>query len=187
MISRRELARFAALLPLSAAFMRPAFAQYGGGAGMPNNGVFNAHDPALYGPVTEPPPELADWFEKLKRPDVEQDMRDTGSAHGQVISCCDAGDAYPIEILEEAYPPHTGTEENGLARVKDGSQRQVKKPNGEYKYRMEITGSLSFHFSGNKLTREKEGNPTNTAWAFLSILGGEIHRTYCIVPLPPSM
>lgn len=185
MISRRKILLAVPALVLA----RVASAQYGGGAGMPNNGQYNPNDVEKYGKIFEPDKDLAGWFESLKRPDVQQYKLDhDGDAGGDIESCCDAGDAYPIEILQDAFPPHTGREENGSARVLDGSQRQIKKPSGEYKYRMTIKPeNLKFNFAGNKYTREREGNPTGTAWAFLSVWGdGEIHKVYCIVPLPPS-
>ena len=38
----------------------------------------------------------------------------------------------------------------------------------------------------NKVTREVKGNPTSTAWAFLSVMDGHVSMTYCVVPLPPG-
>ncbi len=147
----------------------------------------------LYGPVYEPPKELAEWFDNLKRPDIA-----SGHPHDNDMqsaeSCCSAGDAYPIEILEDATPPHGGTVENGVARVTDPSKRQIiiptRNPDGSYfryaKYRDEITGPLTFHFSSDRVTREKDGNPTKTAWVFVRVIGGKINYVYCVVPLPPS-
>ncbi len=147
----------------------------------------------IYGPIYQPPQDLADWFETLKRPDVAGGQPHNGDM-ATVESCCSAGDAYPIEIIEEATPPHGGTIENGVARIIDPSKRQIivptRNPDGSVfpytKYREEITGPLTFHFSSDRVTREKDGNPTKTAWVFVRVLGGRIDYVYCVVPLPPS-
>jgi hypothetical protein len=143
-------------------------------------------DPTKFGKIFEPSEDLADWFASLKRPDIQRIMKDVGEIpYNEVISCCDAGDAYPIEILEEAWPPPDGIKENGLARITDATKRQIKTKSG-FKFRDEITGPLTFHFPAKVVTREREGNPTGTAWVFLSVVRGEISKIYCVVPLPPS-
>jgi hypothetical protein len=141
------------------------------------------------------PEEMAKWFENLKRQEVLN-----AREHGDVVSqlpftesCCGAGDAYPIIILEDAYPAHSGKIENGRARVTDTSARRILLPDGSSKYRQAITGNPEFKFSGNKITKEIQGNPTQTAWAFLRVMsqystisGGVIDYVWCVVPMPPS-
>ena len=112
--------------------------------------------------------DRAEWFSQLRRTDVVIDK-----ANGLIVgetpdSCCDAGDGYPIIVDEDAYPPHIGTEANGTAHVTDPSAKMIILPDGTKKYRPAITGNLTFHFAGNKITREREGNPTKTAWGLPS-------------------
>ena len=137
--------------------------------------------------------DRAEWFSQLRRTDVVIDK-----ANGLIVgetpdSCCDAGDGYPIIVDEDAYPPHIGTEANGTAHVTDPSAKMIILPDGTKKYRPAITGNLTFHFAGNKITREREGNPTKTAWAFLHVGypsegmdAGQIKTIFCVVPIPPS-
>lgn len=168
--------------------VRVAFAQ-GGPGWMPSEDELAKR----YGPKFTPSSDLAEWFENLKRPDIA-----SGHPHSQdlisAISCCSAGDAYPIDILEDASPPHGGTVENGTARVTDPTARQIlvpmHNPSGstynQLKFRDQITGPLTFHFSSDRVTREKDGNPTKTAWVFCRVLNHQIDYVYCVVPLPPS-
>ena len=130
-------------------------------------------------PEYHPTQELADWFERQKRPDHDDKWLP------QITSCCDAGDAYPIEILEEAT--FGGEAEDGSARVTDGSARNIILPDGTKKYRPAITGALTFKYADKKRVRDAEGNPFPTAWAFLRVMDGEIGYVYCVIPLPPSM
>jgi len=146
--------------------------------------------------------DRARWFEALTRTDVVDDKANGTVVEAAPQSCCNAGDGYPIIIDEDAYPPHSGKEENGTAHVIDPSAKIIMVPNGKEadgsthytpKYRPAITGNLTFHFSGNKITREIEGNPTKTAWLFAKVGypsegmdAGQIKIVYCIVPLPPS-
>ena len=96
-------------------------------------------------PEYHPTQELADWFERQKRPDHDDKWLP------QITSCCDAGDAYPIEILEEAT--FGGEAEDGSARVTDGSARNIILPDGAKKYRPAITGALTFKYAGKKRVR----------------------------------
>jgi hypothetical protein len=156
--------------------VRPAHAQgYGGSDWAP------PYDSDAF----HPSQELANWFESLKRPiGSERDFL------AQVTSCCDLGDAYPIEIIEEATS--NGQSEDGIARVTDPSARSVQLPNNHIKYRDKITGPLTFKYPGVAVVKEKYGNPTKTAWAFLRVETqnesepGHITFVYCIVPLPPG-
>ncbi len=141
-------------------------------------------------------PDDADWFASLKRTDVVDAKKDGTAIEAMAESCCDAGDGYPIRILEDAYPPHTGTEYNGTAEVTDRTAKTliIMGHDGTYhkKYRPAWTGDPVFKWPGNKLTRELEGNPTKTAWVFARIETdgepnpGSLKEIYCIVPLPPS-
>ena len=196
MLRRRA---FIAMLP-AVILSRQAWAQFGG----QGPGLSPQEMEKRYGPVFEPTQDLSDWFEQLKRPDIAD-----GHPHSDVltsaISCCSAGDAYPIEILEDASPPHGGTVENGTARVTDPSKRQVivrmRNSDGSVytnaKYRADLegfipaitapeVGKFGFHFSSDRVTREIDGNPTKTAWAFIRNIQGLGDYIYCVVPLPPS-
>lgn len=165
----------------------PTHAQGGPGAGVPDYST-QLGDPATFGPVYEAPPDIAEWFESQLRDDTPSD-----AAYGRA-SCCGWGDVYPIEILEDAYPPHTGTEDNGTAKVTDASARQIvippskDWPHKQVKQRKKINDDeLVFHFSGNKYAKEWNGNPTKTAWAYLNVSeDGHLKFVYCIVPLPPG-
>ena len=158
-------------------------------------GVSDADAVRRYGEMFVPSQDLSDWMETLKRPDIVAGKPHHGDLSISAVSCCSAGDAYPIDIIEEASPPHGGEEENGVARVTDPHHRQIllsrRNANGsvykETKYRQEITGPLTFHFSSDKVTREKDGNPTKTAWVFCRVVDGNIDLIYCVVPLPPAM
>lgn len=164
-----------------------ARAQYIGDWGVTEQGI----------PELHPAKEMSDWMESLNRPSYDPDLMPNG-----VQSCCSLGDAYPIEIKEEAIPGYAKTE--GYACVTDTRAIQIKLPNGSYKYRRRLDGNPCFHYTGVKLTREKDGNPTKTAWAFLKVGDpGEnpyaspdsvksdgptaIQYIYCVVPLPPAI
>ena len=125
-------------------------------------------------PEYHPSADLAQWFESLKRPDFDPSKE-------SVSSCCDAGDAYPINILQEASIG--GGIEDGIAEVTDTSARVVVRPDGSRKYRFKWPGPTQFKFAGKKITREKDGNPTPTAWVFYSVFRNYV---YCVVPLPPG-
>ena len=126
--------------------------------------------------VYMPSQAVAEWFEKLTRPDYDS------MTMGMVKSCCDSGDAYPIVILQEATIG--GKEPDGIAEVTDTRARDVKKPNGETKHRPDWSGPIRFKFAGEKVTREIDGNPTSTAWVFAN---NYVRLTiYCVVPLPPG-
>lgn len=136
------------------------------------------------GEIFRPSPALSDWFEHLMRPNWEKELvREPGAAH----SCCDAGDAYPIVILQEASIG--GTEPNGIAEVTDTSARMIIKSNGERKWRPEWKMPIGFHFAGEFITREIDGNPTKTAWVFAGGTNpdqGIPFKLYCVVPIPPG-
>lgn len=154
----------------------------------PNLGAYSgSYLPPQPGPnAYRPPKDISDWFESLKRP---EDSLDKATFNTNVISCCDVGDAYPIEILEEATSERG--DEIGVARVTDPSQKEiaVQTAEGGWKliYRTKITGDGRFNFRGDLVVKQKYGNPTKTAWAFLYVnQSGQIDHVYCIVPLPPS-
>lgn len=132
-------------------------------------------------PVYRPSLELDKWFESLEIPNPEEN--DIGP-YG-VKSCCAAGDAYPIKILEDAVPMSKA--DTGRAVITDPSRKKIITPDGRTLYRYEINhDSLEFRFPGIKVTKERDGNPTPTAWAFLRIQDGRIDKIYCVVPLPPA-
>ena len=95
--------------------------------------------------------ELVKWFEGLHR-------------KSDRFPCCGMGDAYPIVIDQEASLG--GSEVDGIAHVTDGSAR--KYPNGDT--RQPIPNGTVIHFSGRQVTREIDGNPTSTAWAFIAVV-----------------
>ena len=132
------------------------------------------------GKVFRPSQEVADWFEGLMRPNRDK------LGPGEAKSCCNAGDAYPIVILQEAT--NGGHDDDGLAEVTDTSERMIVRPDGSYKFRPEWKSDKRFKFAGELITREKDGNPTPTAWVFAGVdtLSGELKILYCVVPLPPS-
>lgn len=129
--------------------------------------------------------QTAKWFEGLTRP--FDDIADGPGVKAGVASCCDAGDGYPIQIDEEAFPPR-GKEFNGTAHITDPRARDIILPDGTIKHRPAITdhASMTLHFSGEMVSPLKDGNPTRTAWAFLHVIEGKQDHIYCIVPLPPG-
>ena len=127
------------------------------------------------GEIFRPSPALADWFEHLER---------RNPPPGEPVSCCDAGDAYPIVILQEATID--GSELDGIAEVTATNARKVVTPAGHIKWRPEWTGPRRFKFAGKHITRELDGNPTKTAWVFARIEYGYLSFIYCVVPLPPA-
>jgi hypothetical protein len=133
-------------------------------------------DVDYHGEIYRPSPDIAKWFASLDRPDWK--------AGDSIISCCDAGDAYPIVILQEASIG--GEEPDGIAEVTDTSARLVITPNGERKWRLQWAGPTRFHFPGKLVTREIKGNPTPTAWVFATVSAG-YPKLWCLVPLPPAV
>jgi hypothetical protein len=45
---------------------------------------------------------------------------------------------------------------------------------------------FAFKFSSDRVTREVDGNPTDTAWVFFRVTYVNADFVYCVVPLPPS-
>src|SRR5271165_3694619 len=115
---------------------------------------------------------LAEWFSSLHRIDD--------------FSCCGLGDAYPCQILIEADPSKP-FEDTGLVRITDGRELHLMNNTVERKY---LPRGLEIKYAYHKITDEKSGNPTDTAWIFLSVYGeegkSEVGKVYCVVPLPPS-
>jgi hypothetical protein len=117
---------------------------------------------------------LAEWFAELRRRDN--------------FSCCGLGDAYPCQILEEADPGRPWTDTGRLA-ITDGKGLNLM--NGTVQ-RYCIPRGTELEFSYFHVTQEKYGNPTSTAWVFLSVYNrgscadNFIARVYCVVPLPPG-
>lgn len=121
---------------------------------------------------------LADWFSSLRR-EVDH------------MSCCGLGDAYPARILIEA-DPNKPFEDTGVAEITDGRALSMMDGGAQ---RVALPFGTLIKFSYYKVTSQHDGNPTNTAWVFLSAYenhmgpGGsnEVGQVYCVVPLPPSM
>ncbi len=166
-MNRRSLLARSLTMGLFYGIGRQAFAQAGDGA-------------SDNGPEVKIDQAIADWFESLKRPFND------GSAQAGVASCCNAGDGYPIDILEE--PTYRGTALDGRVRVTDPTARTIVLPDGSRKWRPAIRGGLEFPIAGEWVCPLKDGNPTKTAWAFLYVdaRSGQIQHVYCIVPLPPG-
>lgn len=121
---------------------------------------------------------LVRWFDDLTR-----------DAPLGVVKCCGRGDAYAIAIdidgtdrsaYQAIAPP---CPEDWVAHITDG--RAIEWPDGTK--REPIPDGTFFRFSGDRLTRERSGNPTKTAWAFLNVMGGGITGVWCVVRLLPSM
>ena len=132
-------------------------------------------------------PDVAQWFSRLHRK-VDN------------LSCCGLGDAYKVRILVEADPTHA-FDQTGVAEITDGSS--IDEDNipmtmdGAHTtvsiHRTPLPTGMQFKFRYSELAREAEGNPTNSAWAFLSVWNGNktpadnyLSQVYCIVPLPPN-
>jgi len=122
----------------------------------------------------DPASPVTQFFDRLKRPYC--------AAGVEVCSCCGKADAYRVVIDQEATID--GTERDGTAHVTDGSA--IVYPDGTG--RSFIPDGTVFHFSGRDVTKLKQGNPTDTAWAFLGVgVNGQITIVWCVVPLPPAM
>ena len=120
-------------------------------------------------------PGLAEWFMHLHRKDD--------------FSCCGLGDAYPCQILIEADPSRP-FEDTGLVRITDGRELSMTANSAK---RLELPRGLELKYAYHKTTTEQAGNPTDTAWVFLSVYEGnppgkpnEVGQVYCVVPLPPG-
>lgn len=132
----------------------------------------------------DPNDATVQWFESLKRPD---DTAPKGS-------CCGKGDAYSIHILEDALGNANDESDWGTAEIIDGSAK--KWPDG--KTRTPIPNGTRFKFPKMKVNPPEDGNPTSTAWSFLSIVegndeaskasgkGNHIRMIYCVIPIPPG-
>ncbi len=121
----------------------------------------------------DPDSPLTQFFDQLQRPICPSGL--------DKCFCCGKADAYAIVIDQEATID--GDELDGIAHVTDGSA--LKFP--DETTRTAIADGTVFRFRGKDVTKLKQGNPTNTAWAFLgTTLGGAITNVWCVVPLPPS-
>ena len=120
----------------------------------------------------DPNNETVKWFESLERQHCPTQPG---------CKCCGKGDAYEIVIDQEATID--GTEEDGVAHVIDGSAKEF--PDGSK--RDYIPNGTEFKFSGQQVTKLKQGNPTNKMWGFLSYWHGAITVVWCVVPLPPGV
>lgn len=116
--------------------------------------------------------QTVQWFDQLQRPD------DSDPLH----KCCGVGDAYPVRIIEEGgNDPEVA---DWTAEVTDGSA--IAFPDGTQ--RAEIPNGTIIHFPGTRVTKPQQGNPTKTAWAFLSVnMMHGVSFVWCVVPLPPAM
>jgi len=120
------------------------------------------------------------WIESLKRPD---DPPPKGS-------CCGWADAYPIVIDQDAIGDEP--DQMGYAHIgpNDGPMQY---PDGSI--RVGLPNGLKFRFLKSKVNPLADGNPTDIAWGFFSVIVGEgpgysknnIRYIYCIVQLPPGM
>ncbi len=124
---------------------------------------------------------FSQWMESLKRPD---DTLPRGS-------CCSYADAYKIEILEDAIGSSPDQHDWGTAVITDGAPKEY--PNGDL--RVGLPEGMRFKFPLSKVNPLGDGNPTNTAWGFFSVIVGptkdyrtnNIRFIYCIVPRPPGL
>jgi len=98
---------------------------------------------------------VVQWFDNLLRPDDLVPPRST---------CCGKAEAYEIEILQEAIGQDG--DDMGIARVTNGGEREFP----DHMIRPPLPNGLEFHFPKSKVNPPADGNPTNTAWAFLSIM-----------------
>ena len=126
--------------------------------------------------------QLNAWFMSLHREDN--------------FSCCGLGDAYPCEILKEPDPKYPGMD-TGMVQITDGRALEIHMgdmPGGVIK-RPALRKGTQIPYPFFKQTPPKYGNPTNTAWIFLSVYEGDppgvdsnsVGQVYCVVPLPPSV
>lgn len=120
-------------------------------------------------------PEIAAWFSNIHRKDG--------------FPCCGVADAYSIHILVEA-DPRRPEEQTGLAEIGDG--RELTLMHGSV-HRPSLPDGLQFRFKFAQISREVDGNPTSSAWAFLSVADrrgdgpNAINTVFCVVPLPPGV
>ena len=118
----------------------------------------------------DPNNPVAQWFESLKQPNKPK------------ASCCGKSDAYTIVIEQEPIGDKDG--EMGTAHITDGSA--ITFP--DESKRIPIPDGTVFKFPLSKMNPLQNGNPTKTAWVFLSWNARlqKIETIYCVIPLPPS-
>lgn len=106
----------------------------------------------------------AKWMSELKRPDNPPN------------SCCGPSDAYEVEITKDGgtTAEWTAVITHGEARVYPDLTRRPPLPNGTI-----------FHVQPQRVTKPDKGNPTWTAWIFVTV-GMRAVTIYCLVPLLPS-
>ncbi len=125
----------------------------------------------------DPNSPLARWFQSLKVPN------DTPPK----MSCCGVADGYKIRIVEDALCD-ANPKCDGIAEITDGSEITF----ADGRKRVPLPNGTRFHFDKSSVNPLADGNPTNTAWAFLLVTEGptpadnRIARIYCIIPVPPA-
>lgn len=112
-------------------------------------------------------------------------------------TCCGPADAYAIRITEDAIGDTKQvcmmgcikpTPLMGTAIITDGSAKEFP----DHTFRTPLPNGTVIHFNASQVNPLSDGNPTSTAWAFLSVAQGttpdqnSVNRVYCIIPLPPG-
>jgi hypothetical protein len=116
----------------------------------------------------DPKDPITQWFGTLQRPD----MPPTGKN-----ICCKWSDAYEVKILEDG-----GEHDDWRVEITDGSAKVF--PDGTT--RAPVENGMKIPVPASKVTKPKQGNPTSTAWLFMSINFGVPGNIFCLVPLPPG-
>lgn len=112
---------------------------------------------------------VAEWYRNLKVP----------NQNPRTSSCCDKGDAYRIEILQE---PLDDTNRQGEAVVTDGEE--IHFDDGTIRARIDV--GTHFKFPKSLMNPPSDGNPTTSAVLFATAYEGKITNIYCVVPLLPG-
>jgi hypothetical protein len=118
----------------------------------------------------DPSDPVVQWFEHLRRPDVDEDYLG-------VVSCCGKGDAYAVDVVEDG-----GADREWAVKITDGSA--IEFPDGTT--RQPLPDGTVSRFPGSKVIKPNQGNPTKHAWVFISVWSGQVHEVWCFVPLPPN-
>ncbi len=85
----------------------------------------------------DPSDSVVQWFEHLRRPDIDEDYLG-------VVSCCGKGDAYPVDVVEDG-----GADREWAVRIIDGSA--IEFPDGST--RPFVPDGTVVRFYGSKMVK----------------------------------
>jgi hypothetical protein len=134
------------------------------------------------------------WAQNTNPPEIQKWFRELTNRMGG--SCCGEADAYPAVVTKtpSCITPPTSTygqcenyRPDGEVCITDPSAKQVMVEGVLVKSRPEYRGPKCLRFSWMKMTREKYGNPMDTAIVFVPstvAMGAGDDSVYCVAILP---